>query len=189
MRALSFSPNSMFDKFLSHYRYTRVFNCLKKQSHVRKVVDMGCGQGLLVQRLQEKGYEALGVDVQAGPSILQGDLNQPLSLSSESVDLVTSLANLEHLTDPNTNLMEIHRILKPQGQLLLTTPSPAAKPVLEFLAFKLKWIDPREILDHKQYFSKQRLHAHLISAGFSQVKVQYFQLGFNLHAIATKSPC
>ena len=48
------------------------------------------------------------------------------------------LAVLEHLDHPIEIVKEIERILKPKGKLILTVPSRNSKPVLEFLAYKLK---------------------------------------------------
>lgn len=184
-RAESFQPISRFDQFLSKYRYSRVFKVLPEASG-QSVVDMGCGKGELVHLLRSQGFDAWGIDLQRGDKILAGNLNQPLNLHSNSVDFVTSLANIEHLEHPDVNLSEMYRILKPGGKLVLTTPSTAAKPVLEFLAFKLKLIDEREILDHKRYYSKKSLAKALSQAGFKQFKISHFQVGFNLQVLASK---
>lgn len=186
LRQESFKPSKRFDHFLTQYRYSRVFKELSSMPSCHTIYDLGCGRGALVQILASKGYEAYGLDLQVGDRVIQANLNEPLPLPSQSVDCVTSLANLEHLEQPDLNLTEIHRILKPGGKLILTTPSTAAKPVLEFLAFKLKLIDEREILDHKSYYSKKTLAKAIENAGFSGYKVKRFQLGFNLQVIATK---
>lgn len=186
MRSEYFTPTQVFDKFLTHYRYSRVLNTLRKAQNIHKVYDLGCGSGNLVHQFVKMGYDAYGIDVKSGDRIIDGDLNQVLPLASSSADLIVSLANIEHLTEPLVNLQEIHRILRKEGVLILTTPSTAAKPVLEFMAFKLKLIDPAEILDHKRYFSKTMLENYLRQAGFMNIRVKRFQLGMNLHAIAIK---
>ena len=65
--------------------------------------------------------------------------------------MVTLLAVLEHLNYPLDMLREIARVLKPNGILLLTVPSHLAKPVLEFLAYKLKIVSEDEIRANKSY--------------------------------------
>lgn len=186
MRAHFFTPTSWFDKFLSAYRYSRVFQVLKQNTQICSIIDMGCGSGQLVSRLQQRGFDAKGIDVNPGEHIIASDLNHPLPLADNSIDFVTSLANLEHLDQPDVNLREIYRILKKGGTCVLTTPSTAAKPVLEFLAFRLKLIDRREIEDHKRYFSKALLQQSFRQAGFDTISVRYFQMGLNLHAVAIK---
>jgi hypothetical protein len=46
----------------------------------------------------------------------------------------------------------------------MTIPSVYSKPVLEFLAYKLKIISKDEILDHKQYYDKSKLLSKLQGA-------------------------
>ncbi len=186
MRSEYFTPTQAFDKFLTQYRYSRVFKTLKEFSHIKQSYDLGCGSGQLVHLLNDKGYEAYGIDVKSDHRIIAADLNKTLPLPAESVDLITSLANIEHLEQPLFNLHEIFRVLRKNGVLVLTTPSTAAKPVLEFLAYKLKWINEAEIRDHKLYFSKRLLEHYLEKVGFTQFTVKRFQLGMNLHAVAIK---
>lgn len=174
------------DHFLTWYRYKIIFKAVKRRTHVQTIYDMGCGQGRLVRALHKMGFDAYGIDVKSGDRIIVSDLNNPLPLADNSADMISSLANLEHLNQPLLNLQEIYRVLKNEGTLILTTPSTAAKPILEWMAFKLKIIDPNEILDHKRYFSKKMLEEYLIKAGFKHFKVKRFQLGLNLCAVATK---
>jgi ubiquinone/menaquinone biosynthesis C-methylase UbiE len=111
---------------------------------------------------------------------------EPLPFGGEEFDVVTMTAVLEHLDNPGEVLTECYRVLRPGGRLLLTTPSPLAKPVLEFLAFRLGLISRREITDHKYYFSKRELRQLLGDIGFATPVVRYWQLGFNLFAVAEK---
>ena len=48
-------------------------------------------------------------------------------------------------------------MLKPGGLLVLTVPSWRAKPVLEFLSFRLGIVSRAEIEDHKRYFDRRDL--------------------------------
>lgn len=78
------------------------------------------------------------------------------------------LAVLEHIEYEESILQEIYRILKPSGKLVLTVPSIWAKPVLEFLAYRLKIVDEHEIRDHKRYYSRKSLRSILVEkSGFS----------------------
>ena len=95
------------------------------------------------------------------------------------------LAVLEHVYHPRFVLEQIYRSLKKGGEIILTTPSRAAKPVLEFLAFKLRLIDEEEIRDHKHYFSKQELLNLFKEVGFKEINHSYFECGFN-HLVTAK---
>lgn len=64
--------------------------------------------------------------------------------------------------------------------MLLTVPSKYAKPVLEFLAFKVGIVNRDEIMDHKQYFNREDLIALFKDIpNLRIVEHKYFQWRFN----------
>ena len=89
-------------------------------------------------------------------------------MESGSVDCVTLIAVLEHLKKRERVLSECNRILKAEGKVLITTPAPVRKPILEFLSDKLHIVSPVEIKDHKDYFSKSELKSILEKCGFEK---------------------
>ncbi|RDU72517.1 class I SAM-dependent methyltransferase [Helicobacter aurati] len=172
-----------------------------------KVLDIGCGwEARLLQEIEPFITHGVGIDLKA-PTIHTDKLHVfshffeskegidsfnaskasscnnkkcDLPFDNESFEIATLLAVLEHLHHPLEMLKEIHRILKPKGILLLTVPSRLAKPLLEFLAYKLHIVSEAEIRDHKQYYNKTDIYK-LISMvqGLTIVKHQYFQFGMN----------
>ena len=64
-------------------------------------------------------------------------------------------ALLEHLDNPEELLLDALRLLKVNGILVMTTPTPISKPLLEFMAYKIHIINEVEIKEHKHYYSKQ----------------------------------
>jgi hypothetical protein len=70
--------------------------------------------------------------------------------------------------------------------LAITVPSHAAKPVLEFLAFRLGIVNPREIADHKRYWNRRDLASAAAQAGMIFEEHSYFQFGFNNFAVLCK---
>lgn len=161
------------------------------------VCDVGCGyRGLFLFRYQAHFGRAYGLDIAVNEALNSGrvtlraaDLNTHIPLPDNSVDVVTSLAVLEHLSDRQKHLQEIYRILKPGGQLLLTTPTPRNKPLLELLAFRLHVTDATEIADHKCYLSSKDLRQLLQTAGFQDQNIitKTWQLGLNNSVRATKA--
>lgn len=113
-------------------------------------------------------------------------LSDRIPLESNYADFVTLSAVLEHFDDPSSILQEAHRILKKGGTILITTPSPIAKPIAEFLAFRLGLISVREIAEHKRYFWRKGLVDMFKVAGFKQIKHQYFFLYWNNFVTAKK---
>lgn len=111
-----------------------------------------------------------------------------IPLESNSVDRVFSLAVIEHLDDRDLALIfsESARILRPAGKIILTTPTPLAKPVLEFLSFRLGLISRESILEHKHYWNKRELFALMERYGCEVVKYKKFQFGMNQLLVAKK---
>ncbi len=158
------------------------------------VLDLGCGYDApFLRAIKNRISFGIGIDIVVNKKVksrkiklLEHDLNYCLPFPDNSFDVVTSLANLEHLNKPEQSLCEVYRLLKPGGRLFLTTPSVYAKPVLEFLSFELKLISPQEIQDHKHYFNRKRLEQFCQSAGFRAWEHRYFQLGMNNFLMAIK---
>ncbi|MFA6474999.1 MAG: methyltransferase domain-containing protein [Patescibacteria group bacterium] len=157
------------------------------------VVDLGCGYDAgFLHTIASKLKRGIGVDLSVGPSSVQhiemlaANLNEPLPLPDKTFDIVVSMANLEHLEKPEVALQEMKRVLKPGGKVLLTTPSTYAKPVLEFLAYRLHVVSEDEIRDHKLYFNKALLHQYFKEAGFNNIQHHYFQFGMNNFVLAVK---
>jgi len=104
-----------------------------------------------------------------------------IPLPSSTVDFIGTFSFLEHIENPKDIIKELLRILKPGGKIILTTPTPKAKKILEFLSFKLKLISPREIAEHKNYFTKEDLFLLIPKSRKFNLKIihQYFELGLN----------
>ena len=171
--------NKFLDKLIRYFRVKKIISNIPK--NVFKILDIGCGPKPWFFYLRTKNLE--NIDITAIDKIeynfisnipfkfIVYDVENPLPFDENSFDLVTALALIEHLNNRENFLKEIYRILKPEGILLMTTPSRLAKPILEFLAFKLHLIDEKEITDHKYYFNKKEFKNILEKIGFKNIKV------------------
>jgi SAM-dependent methyltransferase len=94
-----------------------------------RILDAPCGNGALAAALRDRGHDAHGVDLDGNGAALLGhayrdaDLNAALPFDGATFDVVFSIEGIEHLTDRYRYVRELHRVLKPAGTLILTTPN------------------------------------------------------------------
>lgn len=160
-----------------------------------RLLDIGCGwEARLLRSIEDHIGSGVGIDFKAPLIRTQKLQTYALSLSDklpfddQAFDVVTMLAVLEHLAQPEAILLEIARVLRPGGGLILTVPSHAAKPVLEFLAYRLHILSSEEIRDHKKYYGREELYGLIyVCSGLRIIKHNYFQMGFNNFVFAQKA--
>jgi len=157
------------------------------------LLDIGCGwDAKFLRSVEAYVSKGEGIDPRA-PELRTQKLStrritvtESLPYDNETFDVVTMMAVLEHVSRPKAVIVEIFRILKPGGRLVLTVPSNAAKPVLEFLAFRLGIVSAAEIRDHKCYYNKELLRQLLADTGLVMEAHHYFQLGMNNFVVCGK---
>jgi 2-polyprenyl-3-methyl-5-hydroxy-6-metoxy-1,4-benzoquinol methylase len=99
------------------------------------VLDAACGSGYGTELLSRTAAHVVGLEIadhalayarqhHGGPTIeyRKADLTKRLELASESFDYVVSLETLEHVSGQRELLDEFHRVLKPGGMLIISTP-------------------------------------------------------------------
>ncbi|MEW6674423.1 MAG: class I SAM-dependent methyltransferase [Nitrospirota bacterium] len=182
--------NRTLDKLLRELRYRYFLPYIKNNSIF---VDIGCGdEAIFLNQASPKIREGVGLDkfsenrIIGNIRLVSANVEKEIPLSDDYADYVSILAILEHLNHPEAVIKEANRILKKDGLLFLTVPTPASKPVLEFMAFRLKIIDRFQIADHKRYWWKKETVALLEKCGFKIMKANYFQFIFNTRIIAKK---
>lgn len=96
-----------------------------------RVLDVGCGSGVLLARMKALGWDAEGVEIDPeavkvgrarGVKVAQGTLMDQ-HYEADAFDAVHSAHVIEHVPDPVALLRECRRILKPGGRLVFLTPN------------------------------------------------------------------
>lgn len=146
-----------------------------------RVLEVGCGDGYFVSRVLAEPFWSsyVGIDLSlskleqfrariGGSRALAADA-ETLPLAAESFDLVLCFETLEHLPDPGATLREIHRVLRPRGVLVLSTPyvSPLQLWGKRWLGRLLPFLASANGLhEHLQEFTARRLQRLLRGNGF-----------------------
>jgi len=125
----------------------------------QRLLDVGCGDGILGMLVRNRFEEIYGVDIsdkaievaqRRGIKAYKVNLNvEALPFEDNYFDSITCLATLQLIYDINTMLREFNRVLKPDGELVLTVPNMRAY----WRIFKLVVLGyfPRTSLDPEGY--------------------------------------
>lgn len=186
------TQRAFLEGFLARKRTDKV----RSQTRGKRVLDFGCGEHLwTIRSLANDALSVSGFDIlyqglppqesQEGFRIY-GSLDQ----IDEPIDCIVSLACFEHI-EPEILpgiLQKLSKISLPGSTIVGTVPRPPAKPVLEFLSFRLGLIDKSQILDHKKYYDHRSLAAIVSLGGWSLVEYKTFQFGLNSFFVLRKLP-
>ncbi len=172
-----------------------VERALRESEEDGLILDVGCGGGLFLQMLAERGGPALrkriaGLDFSldaanaawrtAGVPVVCGTLTRA-PLAPGSCAAVTMFHVLEHLYDPATYLDAAHQLLRPDGRLIVQVPNAGC---WQFLLFGERWngIDvPRHLID----FRLADLDSLLENCGFEVLRHKHFSLRDNPTGMAS----
>ena len=131
-----------------------------------KLLDLGCDDGEYTLKVAEKigTSHVFGIDVvkesvekanARGIDCYQADLDGKIPFEDDSFDAVCANQIIEHLSNTDDFIKEIHRVLKPSGYAVISTPNLAAWHMIAFLL--LAW-QPHSADVSDYYFWAGRPH-------------------------------
>ncbi len=144
----------------------------EKLSPSAKVIDFGCGTGRIVEKLAEKQFQAVGLDLRKEglielkkrrPDLLLVQANaEAVPFLDSSFDAALLLDLLEHVDDKAV-LKEACRLVRPGGLILLTVP-----------AHSWLWSERDELAGHRRRYSKKQLRNLLNTVALQVEEIGYY---------------
>ena len=137
------------------------------------LLDIGCAQGFFLYNASKAGYTTKGIEISqdaAEYAIMEFGLDieakpfEELRFPENHFDVVTLWQVLEHVPYPLTVLKEVHRILKPGGLLVASTPDIGGIPAK---ILRKRWWDIKRL--HINQFSTKTLTDILQNGGFENI--------------------
>ena len=138
------------------------------ESAGQTILDLGCSRGDYVIELRKRGYSAFGFDLLVADEWRQSAVSYfsiadatALPLSDEAFDTILMFEVLEHLSEPQRALIEVHRVAR--QNIIVSVPNCTTDAAMRDagLAFH-HWVDRT----HVQVFTADSLVNLLCDNGF-----------------------
>ncbi len=166
--------------------HEKVLSLINKDSN-SVVVDIPCGAGAFIKRLTDHGYKnVIGIDVENMLEIDHedfriGDMTKKLPVPDNSCDVVVCIDGIEHIGSQFDFVAEINRILKDNGEYIISTPN------ISSLRSRWKWLFTGH--HHKcssplDEINPTPLH-HIGMISFPEIRYLLHTKGFNLVKVIT----
>jgi 2-polyprenyl-3-methyl-5-hydroxy-6-metoxy-1,4-benzoquinol methylase len=144
-----------------------------------RVLDVGCGDGRITERLLAAGAVVTALDVAEealrrarrrcpDARLLRADEHGDWALADGEFDVVWCGETLEHVADTDALLAEIRRVLRPRGGLAVAVPDlgPLALGAMALWPpYAARRLDPRS--DELHAYTARSLRSVLTGAGFA----------------------
>lgn len=157
--------------------------CLYIYEHVlggkdKSLLDVGCGEGWVLNEFKKQGYNICGVDYSLDPvshfnphlmdDFISGDFNEILPQMNRKFGLIVLKNVLEHVIKPNEIIAYVLNLLTDDGVLMVHVPNDFSKLhshlIKNNMVGKKFWISPP---DHLNYFTHTSLNQFMLNNGFT----------------------
>jgi glycosyltransferase involved in cell wall biosynthesis len=176
---LAFASETYDAKLAEGSSHDRVVRWLSRRQP-GKVLDLGCSDGYLAERLRSLGHHVTGVDVVAHNGVkervdrfIEADLDRGLPPELDGTyDIVLAADVLEHVRAPESILDQVRSILAPRGSMIVSVPNfghwyPRVRVGIGRFDYDRRGILDR---DHVRFFTVRSFERLLSGGGFRVVR-------------------
>lgn len=179
--------NEIFKRGMISKSIEKVYRTLFSKENNHKIIldntkfnylDFGCGSGATLERVKKKHplWNLYGLDNnkyactaarEKGFKIFYGDILE-INIPQNFFDIVNMSHVIEHLNDPKKTLLKINSLMKPGGQIIISTPNFDSLAARIFKTYWFALDAPR----HLFIFAPDNLKRLLKDTGFVVEKLE-----------------
>jgi ubiquinone/menaquinone biosynthesis C-methylase UbiE len=148
-----------------------------------RLLEVGCGRGHLLRRVQDQGIDAIGIDVNpeaAAAAVTRNVLSMSatdLEFPDGSFDQVYSMHAIEHIPDAGAALGEMSRVVRPGGSVMLVYPAEPMRGLYAVPSAVILYGNPFRAGEvHCHRFTPRRLARLAQNAGLTEVISEFHLL-------------
>lgn len=173
------------------YRDREILKCIRDE---RIIVDIGCGEGILMEKIIQRlsDVKIFGIDPSSENvsickkhclEVYAGSVYE-LPLDDYSVDCVLFIEVIEHLDQEGLAIKEIKRVLKRNGTLILLFPHDRVFKLARLLTLKFR--EAFYDAGHVKQWAPKKIGRLLESSGFrivSKKNIPFYLWSISLHGL------
>jgi len=171
------------DKGYFDYASRKMFKHYLPDLTGKMILDVGCGQGMMMEYFAEYGNSVIGIDItpqsvgfsaSRGLAVIEADARS-IPFLDNTFDLVYSLGVIEHFSGTKQALKEQVRVCKPGGIVVAVVPNLITPYCLASICFEL--LTRREhklIVTYGKPFSRKRLSKMFKTSGCDRIMVESY---------------
>lgn len=175
---------------MSSQRFNALVGIIDNNLNNKLILDVGCAKGYFGKALIKKGARVVGIDiskivVKEAKKILTDakivDLNtDKLPFKNKEFDIVVASEIIEHLLSPVDVLKDLNRVLKVDGELIISTPN------LLYWGNRVKFLKGEFAYTDDGVFDRGHIHFYVYKTLIEDLKKTGFKVIKENHVVASK---